>query len=378
LTKYPEKFTFPGAIDFHTHLREPSPTNKSETYLTGTQAAAFAGNVAVADICNTPGLPTNTINRVWDKQRIARHKAHIPVGVWFGSQPEDSNESAYEVAGHYTIGLKIFTHHTTGNTGHYAAEDFRDKLTYWQEKNPDLPVAIHSGGGNLEGFVELAEDIGFHLHNFHTNDPEDLEMMLRAQKRGVNVTKGMCLHHIDFAAEDVKDWNLRMQPPLAPEVDREKLWHHFVNGGVEAFETDHAPHPQSAKEEADRLNPEGIEDVNLPRTYGVRSLRQALPRLLKLFDENNVPMEKFVELTSTNPARIIGVKFAENTSVTYLMEEYELIDDGPAPEGAAPSPFLGRMALGKVLETDISGVRVVKNGQLASSAPKLVKRGITI
>jgi dihydroorotase-like cyclic amidohydrolase len=378
MNKYPETFTFPGAFDFHTHLREPSPINKAETYLTGTQAAALAGNVAIADICNTPGLPTNTINRVWQKQRIARHTAHIPVGVWFGSQPEDNNIRDYDVAGHYTLGLKIFAHHTTGNTGHYEAEDFRENLTKWHDINPGLPVSIHSGGGNLEGFVDLAEEIDFHLHNFHTNDPADVEMMLRAQKRGVNITKGMCLHHVDFAAEEVEDWSLRMQPPLAKKVDREKLFYHLVNGDVEAFETDHAPHPQSAKVEADRLNPYGIEDANLPRSYGIRSLRVALPRLLKLFQENDVPLVRFVELTSTNPAKIMGVKFASTTEVTYLMEEYEITDDGPAPECAAPSPFIGRMALGKVLETKISGRKVIENGQLANPAPKLVKRGTEI
>jgi carbamoyl-phosphate synthase/aspartate carbamoyltransferase/dihydroorotase len=377
MANYPEQFTFAGGFDFHTHLREPSPINRSETYLTGTHAAALAGNVAIADISNTPGLPTWSVGRLLDKQNLVLHNSNIPVALWYGSQPESDNIVSFDLAGQYALGLKVFAHPTTGNDKHYEAEDFREKLTEWHNRT-GLPVALHSGEDNLEGFIDLAEEIGLQLHNFHTSKPEDVNLISSAKERGVNVTCGVCLHHLVMSSEEVTDWSRRMQPKLEDVVDSEYLMYQTINGQVDAFETDHAPHPQKAKDEADRLNPEGIEDPNLPRCYGVRSLGVALPILLHEFHQRDVPLERFVELTSTNPARIMGIKFAESTSVTYSMETYEVTDDGPAPEGAAPSPFIGRLALGKVLETKISGKKIIENGELVGRSPKLVRKGVII
>jgi dihydroorotase-like cyclic amidohydrolase len=378
MTKYPEQFTFDGGFDIHTHLREPSPTNKAETFMTGSQAGLLAGNVAIADISNTPAHETKNLNRVIEKVSIANHRAFGPIAIWFGSQPEWNNIGEYSRVGKYVIGLKIFAHPTTGNTKHYIADDFKEQLTVWHDTNPQLPVALHSGEDNLEGFIDLAEKIGFHLHNFHTNKPEDVNLISKAKERGAKVTCGTCPHHLVMSEDEVTSWDKRMQPPLADAVDSEYLMHQTINGQVDAFETDHAPHPQKSKDEADQLNPEGIEDPNLPRCYGVRSLGVALPILLHEFHQRNVPLERFVALTSTNPARIMGVKFAESTSVTYSMEPYEVVDDGPAPEGAAPSPFIGRLALGKVLETKISGKKIIENGKLVGRSPKLVRKGVII
>jgi dihydroorotase len=378
MAKYPEQFTFAGGFDIHTHLREPSPTNKAETFMTGTQAGLLAGNVAIADISNTPAHETKNLDRVIEKVGIANHRAFGPIALWFGSQPEWNNIGEYSRVGRYVVGLKVFAHPTTGNTKHYVADDFEEQLTVWHETNPDLPVALHSGEDNLEGFIDLAEKIGFHLHNFHTNKPEDVNLISKAKERGVEVTCGTCPHHLIMSEEEVTNWGKRMQPPLADAVDSEYLIYQTINGQVDALETDHAPHPQKAKIEADRLNPEGIEDTSLPRCYGVRSLGVALPLMLNEFQKRDVPLERFVEITSINPAKIMGVKFAETTSVTYLMEEYEIKDDGPAPEGAAPSPFLGRMALGRVETTKISGITVVENGKLVRPYPKLIRRGETI
>jgi dihydroorotase-like cyclic amidohydrolase len=381
LAKYSEQFTFPGGVDIHTHLREPSPVNKAETFRTGSQAALLAGNIAIADISNTPGRETWTLGRVLEKNDIIRHTAVAPVGIWFGSQPESDNIREFGSVSNWVVGLKIFAHPTTGNIKHYEAEDFREILTRWHAANPDLPVALHSGEDNLEGFIELAEEIGFHLHNFHTNDPKDVELIQKAKDRGVEITCGVCPHHLLMIAGEVEDWSKRMQPPLVGLADSEKLMHQLINGQIDILETDHAPHPQTAKDAANQGNPDGIENpkLKLPRCYGIRSLRVALPLMLREFDVRGVPFDRFVEVTSTKPAEIIGVKISDYTSVTYNMEEYELIDDGPAPEGAAPSPFLGRLALGKVIRTRIGGVSVVEDGCIITGYhPRRLIRGALI
>src|SRR5690606_40305565 len=81
----------PGLVDLHVHLREPSPLNTAETFLSGTRAAALAGYVALFDMPNTPGHETWTVERVAEKHGLTVAKALIPVGVYFGSQPQSNN-----------------------------------------------------------------------------------------------------------------------------------------------------------------------------------------------------------------------------------------------------------------------------------------------
>src|SRR5262249_39796354 len=68
----------PGFIDTHAHLREPGFTYK-EDYDTGTKAAAAGGVTLVIDMPNTRP-PTNSVERLNEKKKLASTKAVVDFG----------------------------------------------------------------------------------------------------------------------------------------------------------------------------------------------------------------------------------------------------------------------------------------------------------
>ena len=70
----------PGALDVHTHVREPGFSHK-ETWTTATAAAAVGGVTTIFDMPNT-NPPTANAAAVRDKIAIAAPQAHVDFGVY--------------------------------------------------------------------------------------------------------------------------------------------------------------------------------------------------------------------------------------------------------------------------------------------------------
>ena len=70
----------PGALDVHTHVREPGFSHK-ETWATATAAAAVGGVTTIFDMPNTDP-PTANAAAVREKIAIAGPQAHVDFGVY--------------------------------------------------------------------------------------------------------------------------------------------------------------------------------------------------------------------------------------------------------------------------------------------------------
>lgn len=90
------------------------------------------------------------------------------------------------------------------------------------------------------------------------------------------------------------------QPPLRSKDDSEALWDGMANGAVDLLATDHAPWLRAQK-----LDPElTITDLR----PGISSLQFMLPLFFSEgVKKRGVSVERFVQLTSTNTARIMGL-----------------------------------------------------------------------
>jgi dihydroorotase-like cyclic amidohydrolase len=120
----------PGCIDVHVHFREPGMTQK-EDFGTGSAAAAAGGVTCVFDMPNTVP-PTDTAERLREKQALAEEKALVDFGL-YGLLGEHNLDQLRPMAEAGMIGTKLFLGNTTGD-------------------NP-----CPSDGAVLEGFEILAE-----------------------------------------------------------------------------------------------------------------------------------------------------------------------------------------------------------------------------
>jgi carbamoyl-phosphate synthase/aspartate carbamoyltransferase/dihydroorotase len=344
----------------HVHLREPGATDK-EDFTTGTMAAVAGGVVAVMDMPNNPGNPTNSGYRLAEKFHLAEDRVYSDIGFYYGAKPEDNNLRSFKSAADRAMGLKSYLEVTTGSDHGSEPRDFTEIWHHWHDMaSTTQPIILHAEERTIEEALAIsAGTIGHPTHVAHVSNRAELEAVIRAKHRGWPVTCGVTPHHLLMNETDVHDWYQRMKPPLATPDDQAFL-RHFL-GMIDVVETDHAPHTIEEKEAANQGNPEGREDLK-PTSYGVPGLEAMLPLLLHELKHGRLERNELVRLTSTRPREILGLPPTSNhTWVRASMDDYEFgVADVQSKCGW--SPYLGRLVTGRVLEVSKNGHIVYRNG----------------
>jgi dihydroorotase len=313
----------PGLIDMHVHLREPGQEYK-ETVATGTRAAAAGGFTAVAPMPNTD--PPNDNRPVTEHmlREAARHGyARVwPIGAVSVGQKGDQLAEIGDMVDAGAVAVS--------DDGHpvHDAELMRRVLEY--SRHYDIAVIQHaedrnlSGGGvmhegewstklGLPGWPAAAEEVvvardltllagtGGRYHVAHLSTAGCLELVRQGKARGLPVTCEVTPHHLlltdQAVAETGFSTNVKMNPPLRSEQDRQALLAGLADGTVDAIASDHAPHHADEKDVEFSLAPFGI--VGLETTLAL-----CLDRLVK---PGVIGLSRLVELLSTAPARILKV-----------------------------------------------------------------------
>jgi dihydroorotase len=377
-----ELFTTPVGIDLHVHLRDPS-TNKAETIRSGTKAALLGGFALVCDMPNNPGRPTWSPEAIKDKHRRIRRGTYIPVATYAGSQPEQDNIGELEAMAEYAIGLKLYGAPTTGNTKNYDSGEFREIVAEWNRVAPEKPIMLHSGPDNLVDFIDLiAKEHNHHLHVCHVNSIDDVGLINKSKRRGLAITSAVTPQHIIKTSHEVSSegWFSRYKPDPVHQDVAEELLYLLARGSIDALETDHAPHTKAAKWKAELENPEGDEGLgdqqDSPSScFGVPGIEFALPLLFYQVKRNKISEKRLIEAVSKIPADIIGVRLTPHSTVTWSMEEYRIDDErSMAISGSKWTPYLGKLAVGKVHEVKVLGKPLVQEGKIINKEPRVINR----
>jgi dihydroorotase len=363
----------PGFIDLHAHLREPGQES-SETIETGTRAAARGGFTAVCCMPNTK--PVND-NASVTRFILDRAKSIASVRVWpigaasVGSQGEAIAEiAAMKQAGIVAVsddGKPIATAKLTRQVMDYCrsldllviehSEDvslaagavMREGVTSTRLGLPGMPAAAESVCVARD--VQLAELTGARLHVAHLSAKASLEQVHWAKQRSLRVTCEVTPHHFTLIDEDVQyDSRYKMNPPLAAREDRDALITGLTDGTVDAIATDHAPHEPALK------------DVEFDRApFGILGFETALALSLEqLVHTGRLTLMRMVELFTTGPARVLGIKRkiapGQPADLTIFSTAHEwTYDVKQSPSKSRNSPFDARTFKGAPIATIVAG-----------------------
>jgi len=311
----------PGFIDLHAHLREPGQES-SETIETGTRAAARGGFTAVCCMPNTKPVNDNaSVTRfILDRTKTTGSVRVWPIGA---ASVGSKGEAIAEIAGMKEAGIVAVS-----DDGRPIATAKLARQVMDYSRSLDLPVIEHAEDVSLaagavmhEGVtstrlglrgmpaaaesvcvardIQLAELTGARLHIAHLSTKASLDQVRSAKSRGLRVSCEVTPHHFTLIDEDVAyDANYKMNPPLAAREDREALLDGLADGTVDAIATDHAPHEPALK------------DVEFDRApFGILGFETGLALALKqLVHSGRVSLMRVVELFTTGPARVLGIK----------------------------------------------------------------------
>ncbi len=206
----------------------------------------------------------------------------------------------------------------------------------------------------------LAEYTGGRVHVAHLSTAGSVERVRRAKGRGVRITCEVTPHHLVLTEEAAAgyDTNVKMNPPLRSEADRQALVEALSDGTVDAIATDHAPHHQDEK---------AVEFARAP--FGVVGLETAVSVCLdRLVRPGHVSLRRLVELFTVGPAGILRLdkgtlRPGADADVTVLDLEREVtVDAARFFSKSSNSPFLGWTLRGVAVLTIVAG-RIVHDGR---------------
>jgi len=201
--------------------------------------------------------------------------------------------------------------------------------------------------------ILLAEVTGARYHVAHISSRHAVEMVAFAKARGLTVTAEATPHHLALADSDMPpyDSNYKMKPPLRSTCDVSAVLEGVVNGAIDAIATDHAPHPGSEKMQ---------EFENCP--FGIIGLETALGVALeKLFHSGKIGLPRLVELFTTGPARILGIKRgtlapgAPGDVTIFSLDREWTYDVNKSLSKSRNSPFHGKSFRGGPVATVVAG-----------------------
>jgi dihydroorotase len=366
----------PGFVDIHTHLREPGQENK-ESIASGSRAAANGGFTSLACMANTE--PVND-NRSVTEFIIARARQVGLVNIFpvAAVSRGQLGENLVEMADLVEGGAVAFS-----DDGHCVmkADLIRKALEYAKMLN--VPIIEHpedhsiSADGQVnEGFISykyglrgilkaaeevivardliLQERIQSRLHLTHISTAGSVELIRNARKLKTPVSSDATPHHLLLNEELVQNYNpvYKVKPPLRTEADRLELIRGLQDGTIDCIASDHAPHTRDDKDKEFEFAPFGV--IGMETSFPVIHDRLARTKLLTL--------KRLIELFSTNPARVLGLKdrgrvkpgFPADLTLLDLKKRFK-IEEKDFRSKANNCPFLGWEGQGAVAHTIVSG-----------------------
>lgn len=312
----------PGFIDMHVHLREPGK-EEAETIQTGTRAAVAGGFTAVACMPNTNPVNDNAGITEFILQK-ARKEALISVYPIAAISKKQAGEELTEMGE-----LKEAGAIAVSDDGKPVANSQLMRYALEYAKMFNLPVIDHcedpnlfKGGAMHEGFYSTklglpgipsaAEEImvsrnillsrltDARVHLAHLSTAGSMDLVRRAKDENLKVTAEVTPHHFTLtdAAVASYDTNTKMNPPLRTAEDVEAVLEAIADGTIDAIASDHAPHHFDAKMVEYDIAAFGIIGLETSVSLG----------LDRLVNTNRISLNRFVEMYSLNPAKILGIR----------------------------------------------------------------------
>ncbi|MFL5198213.1 MAG: dihydropyrimidinase [Microvirga sp.] len=333
----------PGGIDSHVHLAQPSgpEITPADDFASGTAAAAAGGNTCVLPFAlQIKGMSLRQC--VEDYRRKAEGQCFIDVGfhlIITHPTPEVLGQElpALVKAGHTSF--KVFM------TYDDLVLNDRELLEVFEVARRERAlVMVHAEGydairfmterleraGKTEPFfhaasrpqvvereathraISHAELVDVPIMIVHVSGREAMEQIRWARQRGLKVYAETCPQYITLTEDDLRGTGMDMSgakyvcsPPPRDRESHAAVWQGIEDGLFQTFSSDHAPFRYD--DPKGKLHPKGRTSFRwVPN--GIPSVETRLPILFSEgVSKGRISLNRFVELASTNHAKIYGL-----------------------------------------------------------------------
>ena len=337
------KYVIPGGVDAHTHMEMPfGGTNASDTFETGTRAAAWGGTTTIVDfVVQYPD------QNILDQYNLWQEKAAGNCAIDYGfhqilSDVQDSSLTAMdELIAEGVTSFKLFMAHK----GVFLSDDGQILRAFQKGASNGAMMMMHAENGALidtlvqqalargettpffhgttrpwqaeeeatHRAIMIAHLTGAPLYVVHVSAKQAVAQIAAARDHGLNVFGETCPQYLYLSLEEQlgarsEEWGdfegakWVCSTPLRSRAEghQDHMWQSLRTNDIQMVSTDHCPFCMKGQKDM------GIGDFSkIPN--GIGSVEHRMDLLYQGVVEGRLTLERFVEITSTTPARMFGM-----------------------------------------------------------------------
>jgi dihydropyrimidinase len=336
------RYVTPGGVDAHCHLDQPmeAPVRMADDFETGTRSAACGGTTTVIPFAaQQKGQSLRAAVR--DYHQRAEGRAHVDHAFHLIVSDPTEEVLKHELPELIAEGYTSFKIYMTYDDLKLDDGQILDVLSVAREhgamamihaENADciewLSKRLEASGRTAPRFhaharpmlvereathraIALSELVDVPIMIVHVSGREAVDQIRWARAHGLNVFAETCPQYLFLTAEDLgiddsyQGARCVCSPPPRNRDNQQVIWNGLADGLFTIFSSDHAPFRFDAPE---GKKPGGQEVAFRHIPNGIPGIETRLPLLFShgVLD-GRITINRFVELTSTNPAKAYGL-----------------------------------------------------------------------
>ncbi|WP_410872510.1 dihydropyrimidinase [Nocardia sp. A7] len=332
------KYVIPGGVDGHTHMQLPfGGTEASDTFETGTRAAAWGGTTTIVDFAvQKPGQRVQDTLAEWHGKAAGQCAIDYGFHQIIGEVNDESLKGMSELVSEGVTSFKLFMAYP----GVFYSDDGQILRAMQSAGDLGALMMMHAENGiAIDVLVEqaiargdtspyfhgtsrpwqmeeeathraimLAQLTGAPLYVVHVSAKQAMEQIATARGNGQNVFAETCPQYLYLSLEEQlgapgfegAKWVCSTPLRSRAEGHQDELWRFIRTGDVTAVSTDHCPFCMKDQKEL------GVGDFSkIPN--GIGGVEHRMDLLFQGVKDGRISLERWVEVCCTTPARMFGM-----------------------------------------------------------------------
>ncbi|KAI2999431.1 hypothetical protein CBS147346_7605 [Aspergillus niger] len=316
-------YVMPGGIDAHVHLAEPRGQGQaSDTFTTGSRSAIAGGTTSIIAFAPQDKSDPSLVKALEKAQRKADNAAYCDYSLHLMiSNPSREVLDEFSILRERGVSsAKIFMTYESLQLRDSQVMDVlmqgridgleRRMLTEPKYHAASRPQILECEATSRA--ISLSQLIETPILIVHVSSPVAASTIRTAQTSGWPIFAETCPQYLFLTRKDLEKLGFEgakcicSPPPREGEDDLENIWTGLQNGTFTILSSDHSPYVYDDDVNGKKIAVTGEEPLgrfrNVPN--GCPGVETRLPLV---WNSNRLTPQKFVEVASTNPAKLYGL-----------------------------------------------------------------------
>ncbi|MGG2459632.1 dihydropyrimidinase [Streptomyces sp. RGM 3693] len=329
------RYVIPGGVDAHTHLDFPfGGTASSDTFETGTRAAAWGGTTTIVDFAvQSRGQALRAGLDLWHAKSDAQCAIDYAFHMILSDVNEDSLKELDLLVAEGVTSFKLFTAYP----GVFYSDDGQilramqraagngGLVMMHAENGPAIDVLVEQAlaAGHTDPryhgevrhvlleaeathrTIQLARVAGAPLYVVHVSAEQAADEIARARHAGLNVFGETCPQYLFLSTDNLAEPDFAgakyvCSTPLRPREHQAALWRALRTNDLQVVSTDHCPFCFRGQKELGRGDFSKIPN-------GMPGVENRMDLLHQGVVEGRISRRRWIEIACATPARMFGL-----------------------------------------------------------------------